>query len=81
MLTMTPLLRAHMCGIDDAREIDIAEDLHVPGLAPGLAVDLGERAGRDVAGIVDQNVDVLAGFAERFDLGRERRDHGGELSP
>src|SRR5205823_9751914 len=36
------------------REVDVAEDLEVPGLAPGLAVDLFQRAARDAAGVVDQ---------------------------
>ena len=62
------LARAHV-RIDDAGQIDVAVDLDVPGLAPGLAVDLRERAGRDVAGIVDQDIDVRAGLAERLDLG------------
>ena len=35
--------------IDDAREIDIAEDFHVPRFAPRLRVTFRERAGRDVA--------------------------------
>ena len=63
----TAAARAH-ARIDNAREIDIAEDLDVPGLAPGLAVDIDERAGRDVARIVDQNIDVGAGAAQCLDL-------------
>jgi hypothetical protein len=54
--------------IDDARKVDIAEDFHAPSVAPLLAVDLGERARRDVAGIVDEDVDVRAGVAEFFEL-------------
>src|SRR5262249_41295216 len=64
--------RAH-ARIDGAREIDVAEELDVPRLAPGLAVDLRERTGGNVACIVDQDVYVGAGLAERLHLGRPRK--------
>ena len=54
--------------IDDAREIDIAKHFHRPCIAPCLAVDLGQRTGRNIAGIIDENVDALAGIAELFEL-------------
>src|SRR5262245_31605116 len=47
--------RAH-ARIDDARKIDVAEELDVPRLAPRFAVDLLQRAGGNIAGVIDQDV-------------------------
>ena len=58
--------------IDDPREIDVTVDLEVPGFAPGRAIDLLDGAGRDGAGIVDQDVHVLAGLAQGFDFRSQR---------
>src|SRR5260370_6185848 len=44
--------------VDRAGEVDIAERLEVPGVTPGRLVDLVERAAGNVAGIVDEDVDV-----------------------
>ena len=44
--------------IDGAGEIDIAEHLQFPGVAPGRLVNLVDRAAGDVAGIVDEDVDI-----------------------
>ena len=44
--------------IDRAGEVDVAEHLQLPGVTPGRLVDLVDRAARDVAGIVDEDVDV-----------------------
>lgn len=41
-----------------AAQIDVAEDLEVPGLAPGGVVDLVDGAAWDRPGVVDQNVDA-----------------------
>ncbi len=49
--------RFHL-GVDRAGEVDIAEHLQLPGVTPGGLVDLVDRAARNIAGIVDENVDV-----------------------
>src|SRR4051794_25546682 len=54
--------------IDDACEVDIAEDFYVPGIAPGFGIDFFDRAGRNVTRIVYQYVDVFACLAEGFDF-------------
>src|SRR5581483_7722702 len=50
-------LRLHLREVG-AREIDVAEDLEVPGLAPTRLVDLLDGATGNGAGVVDENVDV-----------------------
>src|SRR6202035_2402336 len=40
------------------RQADIAENFEIPAGAPGRLVDVVERAARNGAGIVDQDVDV-----------------------
>ena len=49
--------RLHL-GIDGAGEVDVAEHLQFPGMTPGCFVNLVNRAAGNVAGIVDENVDV-----------------------
>ena len=49
---------------DRAREIDVAEHLQVPGIAPDFVAGVVEVAGRVGAGIVDENVDPGAGLRE-----------------
>jgi hypothetical protein len=44
--------------VDRPRQVDVAEHLQLPGVAPGRLVDLVDRAAGNVAGIVDQDVDV-----------------------
>ena len=60
MLMITPLPRSAHRPVDLAREVDAAEHLEVPGAPPFLLVDLEQRAARNAAGAVDQNVDVRA---------------------
>src|SRR6266849_3969807 len=44
--------------VDRAGEVDIAEHLELPGVTPCRLVDLVDRAARDIAGIVDEDVDI-----------------------
>ena len=60
-LTITPAPpRLHAAEIFTA-EIDVIEDLCIPAGAPSLLIYGFQRAGRNVAGIVDQYIDVAAG--------------------
>ncbi len=44
--------------VDGAGEVDVAEHFQLPGVTPGRLVDLVDRAAGNIAGIVDENVDV-----------------------
>ena len=44
--------------VDRAGEVDVAEHLQLPGVTPGRLVDLVDRAAGNIAGIVDEDVDV-----------------------
>src|ERR1700682_2770620 len=44
--------------VDLAGEVDVAEHLQLPGVTPGRFVDLVDRTARNIAGIVDKDVDV-----------------------
>ncbi len=44
--------------VDRAREVDVAEHLQIPGVTPGRLVDLVDRTARNIAGIVDEDIDV-----------------------
>ena len=64
--------------IDGAGDVDVAEHLQLPGVAPCRLVDLVDRAARNVAGIVDEDVDIggilhelrdIRGFAQVDDVG------------
>ncbi len=50
--------------IDDAGEIDVAEHFQLPGVSPCRFVDLVDRAAGNVAGIVDEDVDVGGIFCQ-----------------
>src|SRR5258707_9504710 len=56
--------RFHL-GVDGAGEVDVAEHFEVPGVTPGRLVDLVDRAAGNIAGIVDENVDV-GGILRKF---------------
>src|SRR6202051_2207087 len=65
--------------IDRAGEVDISEYLELPGVTPGRLVDLVDRAAWNIAGIVDEDVDVgsllhqsgdVFGLAQIDDVGR-----------
>jgi hypothetical protein len=66
-LTMATRLHG---GVDDAGEIDVAEDLELPGMSPGCLVDFFERAAGNVAGVVHQHIDACSHFAQPRDIGR-----------
>ena len=55
--------------IERAGQADKTENLEIPCLSPDCRVDATEIAGRDRAGIVDEDVDVGAGGGEFRDLG------------
>jgi hypothetical protein len=55
-MMLTPL-RLHQREVG-AGQIDVAEDLEVPGLTPACLVDLLDRAAGNGAGIVDEDVDL-----------------------
>ena len=55
--------------IEGTTHVHIAEDLEVPGLAPGRLVDIEQAAARNGAGIVHQDVDVGIIAGELVDLG------------
>ena len=57
---MTPLAARRHAGVEGARHADIAEELELPGLAPARLIDVGERAARNGARIVDEDVGALA---------------------
>src|SRR5207248_2881876 len=44
--------------VDLTGEVNVAEHFQVPGVPPGRFVDLVDGAARDVAGIIDEDVDV-----------------------
>src|SRR5205085_8773395 len=44
--------------VDGAGEIDVSEYFQLPGVPPGRLVDLVERTAGNVAGVVDEDVDV-----------------------
>ena len=52
--------------IDRARQVDIAEHLQVPGLAPGVFVHFQEVAAGNGAGVVDEDVEVSRPCRELF---------------
>src|SRR5439155_26773000 len=56
--------RLHL-GVDQPGQIDEAENLELPGVTPVRLVDLVDRAAGNIAGIVNENVDVgrIAGEA------------------
>lgn len=65
--------------IDRAGEVDVAEHLQFPCVAPGRFINLVDRAAGNVAGIVDENVDIngylyearnVFRFAQIDDMGR-----------
>jgi hypothetical protein len=66
-LTITPRPPRFHRGQDGASQVDIAEHLEVPTAPPGGAVDPGQGAGRNVARVVDQDIDVAARRAQRRD--------------
>ena len=41
--------------------MDIAEDLQLPARAPGCIVDIVDRAARDHAGIIEEDIDIGTG--------------------
>src|SRR5882762_599655 len=59
--TVLPRLHAR---VELAREIDEAEDLELPRVAPFRLVERLDRAAGDVAGVVHQDVDVRAVLGE-----------------
>ena len=44
--------------MNETGEVDITEHLQLPGVAPGCLINLLKRSARNVAGIVDENVDA-----------------------
>jgi hypothetical protein len=54
-------------------EVDVAEDLGLPGLAPTRLLDGKQVAADDAAGIVNKQVRIRTGFKDR--AGRFRRAH------
>ena len=48
--------------VDQTGEVDIAEHFQLPGVTPGRLVDLVDRAARNIAGIIDEYVDVGSVF-------------------
>src|SRR6202790_2038683 len=44
--------------VDRAGEVDVAEHLQLPGVTPGRLIDLVDRTAGNIAGIVDENIDV-----------------------
>jgi hypothetical protein len=54
--------------VDRAGEVDVAEHFQLPGVTPGGLVDLVDRTAGDVAGIVDENVDVTGFAGESCDV-------------
>ena len=55
--------------IDRAGEVDVAEHFQFPGVTPGRLVDLVDRTARDIAGIVDEDVDVGGILHQFLDVG------------
>ena len=72
--------RFHL-GVDRARQVDIAEHFQFPGVTPGRLVDLVDRAARDIAGIVDEDVDVGGIFHQPRNIRRVAQvdDMGGGI--
>ena len=73
--------RFHL-GVDGAGEVDVAEHFQFPGVTPGHFVDLVDRTARNIAGIVDEDVDVgsvpgklrqILGLAQVNDVSAWRR--------
>jgi hypothetical protein len=60
-------------GQDGAGQFHVAEHLEVPTMPPSGAVDPGQGARRNVAGVVDQDIDVAARRAQRRDRLRPRQ--------
>jgi hypothetical protein len=58
--------------VDFAREVDGAEELEIPGLAPALLVDLEQGAARNGARAIDQDIELTACRGERL--------HGGAVA-
>jgi hypothetical protein len=67
--------------IDRAGEVDVAEHLQLPGVTPGRLVDLVDRAARDVAGIVDEDVDIGGFLDEPCDVLALRRSTTWAVAP
>lgn len=54
--------------VDLPREVDVAEHFQFPGVPPGGFIDLVDGAAGDVAGIVDEHVDVGGVLGEPRDI-------------
>src|SRR5262249_7061197 len=67
--------------IDRAGEVDVAEHLQLPGVAPGRLIDLVDRAAGNVAGVVDEDVDVGGILHQFLDVRRVAQIHhvGGRI--
>src|SRR6185295_211293 len=70
-------LRLHL-RVDLPRQVDVAEHFQFPGVPPGRLVDLVDRSAGNVAGIVDEDVDIggfpgepgdVVGLAQVDDMG------------
>ena len=65
--------------VDGAGEVDVAEHFQFPGVTPGHFVDLVDRTAGNIAGIVDEDVDIgsvpgelcqILGLAQVHDVSR-----------
>src|SRR5690606_24679826 len=52
--------------VDQAAQIDVAENLQLPAIPPALFVDLEQAAAGDDACVIDENVDVSAALDQRL---------------
>src|SRR5262249_50687566 len=54
--------------VNEARQVDVAEDLELPAVSPRFLAELAEPTGGNVAGVVDEDIDVCSGLRELFDV-------------
>jgi hypothetical protein len=53
--------------MNETSQVDIAEYLQLPGVTPCRVIDLLDRASRNVAGIIDKDIDA-GGFVRAWEL-------------